>query len=239
MDTTTIVTASTLVTFINKTAPAIIAHHKGDVVLDVNGNPTVTQNSANQYRIPAILFDGRLYDSDDATDVASTAALSSKLVAAASGTTNIRMNLAEQQQVFYRPQRTIGYGTYNVGDGNTKYLPLALSFSVILTVPSAVYTDTATRAVLSTKTIASITTSIQSTIISTATIATNIATALGSSVTGVNVSGINNDPSLVIISLADTDAKPSLEGILYEKSDGTIGREPNVTISFIESPDGT
>lgn len=239
INTTTVVTASTLVTFINKTAPAIIAHHKGDVVLDVDGNPTVTQNSANQYRIPAILFDGRLYDSDDVTDTTAAAALSSELVAAAAGTTNIRMNLAEQQQVFYRPQRTIGYATYNVGDGNTKYLPLALSFNVILTVPSSVYTDSATRSVLSTKTIASITSSIQATIISTATIATNIATALGASVTGVNVGGINNDSSLVIISLADTDAKPSLEGILYEKSDGTIGREPNVTISFIESPDGT
>lgn len=236
---TTLITAGTLLTFINKTAPGIIQYSAGSVVMDANGNPTVLASAANQYRIPAIMFDGRLYESEDSSDVTLVKNMSSRLASFAEGTTNLKLGLAEQQQVFYRPTRTIGSATFGIGNGKTKYLPLALSFTVILTVPTAVYANSATKSALSDLVISTINTAVKETIISCAGIASAITTALGSSVTGVNVSGINNDSSLVIIALQDTDAVCSVEGILVENTNGTISRNPNITITFVESPDGS
>jgi hypothetical protein len=227
----------TLITIINTTAPGVVRVAQGSVVTDGNGNPIVVTPAQNQFLIPSIMFDGRLYASTDPSDKEIISSIYSLLQNYANQVVTLDAGLLESSEVYYRPARTMGYAVYGTGNSLTSTLPLELSFTISLYVSLAVYNNINLITTMQNTIISILNTSIQSSPISIANIESTIVTQLGSNIEGIAMGGINNNDSLRLIALEDSSSTPSLEYILVRNTDGSVSRVPNVTFNWIVAPD--
>jgi hypothetical protein len=237
--TTTIVSNNTLLTFINKTAHGVVKVAQGDVERDVTGKAIVIKSAKNQYRIPSIMFDGRIFASDDLTDTTIVSNICQYIQNYTNQIATIDAGLLEDSEVYYRPSRTMGYATFGIGNSQTTSLPLSLSFSVNVYVSLAVYNNPKLKATMTESIYSTINAEIQNSIISVSNITETIATKLGTNVIDVEMGGINGNDKLRLIALEESDSKPSIEYVLTINPDNTISRVPNITVNYIPAPDTT
>lgn len=237
--TTAVVKSGADVTFLNKTAYGDIVHQVGDIVRDVTGNPIIVKDRQNQYRIPAILFDGRIYASQNVSDEQMVANIPTLLADYAAGITDINFGFAEQRDVFYQPSRTIGTADFDTGDGVMKNVGLEKGINVIYYLPQSLYGNDSVQEAIKKTTVAQFSQILEDQIISMFTLAKNLRDALGDQITGVSVSGLDNDDDLLVCSLTETGCKPSVRKVLYVRDDGVIDRMPDISYEWKSSPDGS
>ena len=224
---------NTLLSIINTTAPGVVKIAAGSVVTDGNGNPIVTQQAQNQYLIPAILFDGRLFASQLPSDQTIVTTLSNLLQTYADQIANIDSGLTESSQVFYKPSRSMGTATFGIGNSQTIQMSLEFGFVVNIYVDTATY-NTPTLLTAMTNTIYNIfNTSVQAAVISLSDIASTIKAQLGTNVTAVEVEDFAQQSGLRLVALEQSGVVPCIEYILSIQGDGTIVRQPNITINFL------
>ncbi len=233
--TTEAIQSNTKIVFINKTAKGTLKTAKGAIVTDSSNNPIVVEEASNQYRIPSILFDGRLFESTDPTDIDTINNVYPVIDNYIDQVVNIDAGLLEGNQLFYIPLRSMGYGDFGIGNGQKKTLRLELSFSVNVFVSQAVYNDIRLTDTMKKTIINIINSEIQNDIISISDITDVIKQTLDTNVIGVEMGGINGDDTLRLIFPLNTDVSPSVEYKLVINPDRTISREPNITIEFIPS----
>lgn len=236
---TTTIKSGTIITFINKTAPGIAIHKQGDNVVDNLGQPILIKDRQNIYSIPAILFDGRLYESANVSDQQLVAELPHRLNDYAAGISAINMDFAEQRDVFYRPSRTIGTASFNTGNGVTAHISLSVGLNVTFYLPESLYANDTIRNALKTTTLTQFSSILGNKIISTFDLGKNLKAVLGDNITGVVVSGLNGDENLMVTSLEDTSCNVSVRKILYIRDDGVIDRKPDINFTFLSSTDGS
>ena len=229
----------TLLTVINTTAPGVVKIRRGDVVSDTAGRPIIIKDAQNQYLIPSILFDGRLFASQDTQDQETVKAIAQRLQNYANQISNIDAGLLEVSKVYYKPSRTMGYATFGIGGGRTIDLSLELSFSFKVYVDPAVY-NTQTLLTTMTDTIFNVVNkAIQQPIISVSEITSTILSALGNNVSAVEGDDISGVEGLRLISLENTGTTPSIENRLSVQSDGSTTRSPNIEVVYLPKPDTT
>jgi hypothetical protein len=227
----------TLLTILNTTAPGSIKVAKGEVVTDATGKPVVIKGAQNQYLIPAILFDGRLFASDDVSDQRIVTTISQYLQNFANQIATIDAGLIEDSSVFYKPARTMGYSVFEIGGGRVRNLPLELGFSFTVYVDTSVYNSQKLLSTMEESILTITNTAVQEPLISVSDISTRIKDTLGDNVSAVEGGDISGIEGLRLISLKDSNSKPSLENILEIKSDGSIDRVFNVKVTFLPKPD--
>lgn len=237
--TTKAVAKNTVVTFINKTGHAVCIHSAGDNVLDDLGNPIIIKDRQNVYRIPAILFDGRLYESQNVADQTLVQSLPTLLNDYAAGTKSINMDFAEQRDIYYQPARTIGTGIFDIGNNVTTSFSLSVGLDVTVFLPESLYGNTTIQTNIQKATLEQFTSVLGEDVISMFDLSSNLKTVLGNDVTGIAVSGLNGDSSLMITSLTDTNCKVSVRKILYVRDDGVVDRKPDINYTWKSSTDGT
>jgi hypothetical protein len=235
--TTKAIAQYTLLTFINTTAPGVVKTMKGEIITDPTGQPIVVKSAQNQYLIPSVLFDGRLFASDNESDQLIVSTIAQRLQTYANQISTIDAGLIEDSNVFYKPSRTMGYANFGVGAGKTINMPLELSFTVYIYVDVSVYNTQTLLSTIDKTVIAIINKSIQNNIISVSDITDAIKDALGTNVTAVEMGPISGRDDLRLISLQDAGSTPSIENLLYIETDGTVGRKPNITIVHLPKPD--
>ncbi len=235
--TTSVVAANTLLTILNKTAPGVVKVAQGEIVRDVSGNPIVIAAASNQYRIPSILFDGRLFASEDPQDQTIVTTISELLENYANQISTIDAGLIEDSQVFYKPARTMGLATYSVGGGRELRLPLQLGFSVSVYVDTPVYNNPTLLNTMSDSIIRVVSDSLNDDIISISDIAQSIKETLGSNAVAIEMGDISNIDGLKLIALKEAGVKPSIETLLVLENDNSISRKPNVSINYLPKPD--
>ena len=235
---TTAVKSGTLLTFLNKTAPGQILHAAGDNVLDDTGAPIIIKDRQNQYRIPAILFDGRIYESGGVSDQALVASIPTLLNDYASGISTINFGFAEQRDVYYQPNRTIGTANFDIGNGVIENIGLSMGLAAEFYLPESIYANDSIKSAIQTLTASEFSTILSNDIISVFDLAKSLQTKLGEQITGVALSGLNGEDDLRVCALSDAGCKPSVRKILYIRDDGVIDRKPDITYAFLASPDG-
>ena len=235
--TTVLVETNTLLTIINTTAPGVIKTEIGSVITDPTGEPVVVKSAQNQYRIPSILFDGRLFSSQDPKDQDIVTTISERLENYANQILTIDAGLIEDSNVFYKPARTMGFANFGVGGGRKINMSLELSFSVIIYVDVSTYNTQKLLSTMSSTVISIINEAIQQPIISVSDITCNIRNQLGTNVSAVEMGDISGIDGLRLISLEESGAVPSIENLLSLNSDGTISRAPNISITYLPKPD--
>lgn len=228
--------SGTLVSFVNMTAPGVVRIAKGSIKTDGTGAPLIVKSAQNQYRIPTVLFDGRLFSSQDSIDQTMVKGISQRLQDYSSRVTSIENSLMEISEVYYKPARTMGNAVFGTGNNETQLLSLEMSVKVVVYVDEAIYnTHTTTEAM--TKTIYSIiNTQIQLDTISLSDIGDAIKSALGIDVIAVEVSDLNGDPNLRLVALEESGCAPSIAHTLVLNSDLTISRHPAISVEFVSRP---
>lgn len=231
-----IVEANVLLTVKNMTAHGVIKVEKGEILTDPTGSPIIVKAAANQYRIPAILFDGRLFASDMPDDQTIVTTIAQRLQNFANQIETMDVGLTESSDVYYKPARTMGLAKFGIGNNDTVQLPLTLSFDVTIYVDEAAYNTPNLKTTMSETTRRIISEKIQQPTISSSDIASTIKDALGVNIPAVEVKGINGDDKLRFIALLDSDAACSIEETLSLLSDQTIDRVSNINITYISKP---
>lgn len=234
--TTEAVLANTMITFLNKAAPGTVKIAKGDIIRDVDGNPVVIEAPKNQYRIPAIMFDGRMFASDDPDDLAIVNTVAQRIQNYANQIKNIDEGFTEIATVYYKPARTMGQAVFGIGNNKTVNLSLELSFSFVVYVDTAVYNTGTTLENMRESIYSIVNSEIKSAAISVADLAKVIKDKLGANVYAVEPGGINGDPKLQLIALAETDASPSIEYKIVLEQDNSFKRVPNIEVTFVPKP---
>jgi hypothetical protein len=236
-DTTEIVTENTVLTFLNTTAPGVVKIAQGDVLKDPTGKPIIIKGASNQYAVPSILFDSRLFVSDQPSDQAIVETITQRMQSYADQIANIDSSFIEDADVFYKPVRTMGMATFGIGNNQKIRLPLSLSFSVTIYLDPATYSSDTTKEAMEATVISTINEEIRSSIISVSEISGVIRDRLGATNASVEMGGINGNDSLRLIALEDSTGVAGIEYTLILLSDNTIDRVPNVKITFLPKPD--
>lgn len=230
-------TSDSLLTIVNTTAPGVVKIQKGDVISDPTGKPIVIKGAENQYMIPAILFDGRLFASQDPKDQQIITTISQRLQNYANQIATIDAGLIEDSNVFYKPARTMGYANFGIGSGRTINIPLELSFEVTVYVDISVFNTQTLLSTMSASILSEVNAGIQRPVISVSEITDDIRRTLGTNVSAVEMGDISGIDDLRLISLEERGATPSIENFLSIQSDNSIKRSPNVKITYLPKPD--
>lgn len=236
-DTTEVVTENTALTFLNTTAPGVVKIAQGDVLKDPTGKPIIIKGASNQYAIPSILFDSRLFVSDQPSDQAIVGTISQRMQSYADQIANIDSSFIEDADVFYKPVRTMGMATFGIGNNQKIRLPLSLSFSAAIYLDPATYSSDTTKETMERTVISIINEEIRKPIISVSEISNVIRDRLGAINASVEMGGINGNDSLRLVALEDSTGVAGIEYTLILLSDNTIDRVPNVKITFLPKPD--
>lgn len=230
--TTQILPANTVIWCANLKGPKVIKHAAGDIKLDAAGNKVVQETRQNVYRVVAPQFDARLYASQAETDVAYVASLPTVISNNAHVLDNVRANMFERTELFYKPYKTLGQSTFGIGDDVTISMNLALSFSVVYYVTTAVQNNTSLCDQIEAQTISLISEYVTSGTITIAAIFALLTENFSGNIVAVDVLGVNNDPSLQTIVCEETEAIPSVSRKLIINVDGTMSLAPDINVTF-------
>jgi hypothetical protein len=231
------VAGGTLLTISNRTAHGVVKHAKGDILTDASGQPIVVQAAKNQYLVPSILFDGRLFASQNPADKDVVTSISQRLQNYTNQIATIAPGLLENSDVYYKPTRSMGPALFGIGNNQTITLPLELSFSATLYVDESVINTPNLQTTMESTILAILNTAIQQPTISMSDVAETTKSQLGSNVAGVEFGDISGVPGLRFMALQQSDVSPSIENFLVLQSDNTVLRVPNVKITFLPKPD--
>jgi hypothetical protein len=228
---------NTLLSFINTTAPGVVKIAKGSIVNDPTGKPIIVKDAQNQYLIPTILFDGRLFSSQDPSDQQVIASIPQYLQNYANQISTLDAGLLETAAVYYKPARTMGYANFGIGGGKTLSMSLELSFSFTVYVDVLIYNSQTLLSTMEDSINTIVNAAVQNPLISVSDITETIRENLGSNISAVEGGFISGVDGLRLIALEEAGAVPSVEHILVQQADGSVLRKPNITISFLPTPD--
>jgi hypothetical protein len=235
--TTKALAKDTLITVINTTAPGVVKIAPGDIVTDASGKAIVVKSAQNQYLIPSILFDGRLFASEDPIDQEIITTIAGRLNNFANQVSTIDAGLIEDADVYYKPARSMGSADFGVGGKEIRNMSLGLGFSVLIYVDAAVYNTQTLLNTMEATVRDIINAEIQKPTISVSAITETIRSRLGTNAAAVEMGPISGVDGLRLISINQANITPSIENKLIVESDGNIKRVPNITVTYLPKPD--
>jgi len=214
----------------------IIQHHQGSVIYDPYGNPKMTVNSNRQlnYYVSSMMFDMRLFYSENPTDVLFCNNLTNTLMSYFNTLTIIQGNLLEQTSFYYKPNSTMGVATFSSGNNTPIVLDLGFSFSFIVYVSQATMSNyTLTTAIVND--IITITQAEMSkSVISLTEITDNIRSQLADTIVSIDVEGIDNTTTLQTVIIPSTNISPIIgQKLVYNQSTGTITLQSDIQVKFM------
>ena len=209
-----------------------VLHYKNDIKFGPDGLPIVLKNRHLLYYVEAIMFDARLYQSEDIADTNYILNLSSELSSYIATVTLKARDLLEQTKMYLRPVRTIGLTQYGIGNGLLATLPLALGFIIRYFVSSSVMAQENLKALITATTIEVIEAHMKEPIISLTKVATELRNILGENITSIDVLGINGSPSLQTLIINEKNVEPMVALKLKINQDGTMSLVKDVAVEF-------
>lgn len=212
----------------------IYLHRKGDLWLDTNGEPVSIQNRNNLYQIQAPVFDGRLYISEGPVQKAFVASLVNDFESYFDIIQGARGYVTERTSVYFKPARTMGIGTFQVGNGLTTNMELDMSLEFKIYVDPVVNTDASIMAAVTATIIDIVEPMLQNEVISQSAMADAIKEKI-SYVHSVDCLGINGRTSLQTLTLVSTGVKPSLKRKLAISEDNQIVMVEDIILTYVDA----
>ena len=221
--------------------PATKIHSVGDIIYDASGTAVQKTERANIYTVSMIIFDAKLYASEASSDVTFVANLGKTVSDKAHTLDNLRASiggtLGETLDLYFRPYRTIGTATFDIGDGQTQTMNLDQSYAVSYLVTSAVKQNTALTELITNSTALTTSNALGRGTISADALSETLKTLFSTSIQSVSVSGI--DETDIRAATVTTDGVvPSLGRELVVGEDGLLKLMPTIGVTFRSSPTG-
>jgi len=212
----------------------IVQYAAGSVKLDANGAPVVTTPRQLNYYVSSMMFDLRLFYSQNATDVAFVNGLTGQMSAYFETLSSLQQNLLEQTKLYYIPNSTMGSATFGVGNNITRNLNLGFSFSFTVYVSQATLDNVTLKAAIVADIVTLTHTEMTGSTISLSNLTETILMQLSDSVYSVDVNGIDGTQSLQTVFVPSGTTAPIVaQKLVYDLNAGTLSLQPDITVNFM------
>jgi hypothetical protein len=228
----------------------ILEHRAGDAILDSSGAPVI-KNPQGSYKhdalgqpiqidtrhsifyIDALQVNACMYASEHTSDVEFMKTLSRVVTDYVATVTEFKSRILESTDVYFRPTRSIGTTSFNLGDGKSVNLNIDLSFEIKFYVPIKVLEDANIRSLIENMTVAVIERHVSLSVISMTDASKELKSLLGDNVTSIDIGGINGTPSLQTLMPTENGIAPMVKLLLTIREDGRFVLKRDIKITFV------
>lgn len=206
----------------------------GSIKLDPYGNPITMSSRTLQYYVTSIMFDLRLFYSQNTEDIAFVSGLTSTLDAYFETIDTMQDQLLEQTQLYYVPNTTMGTAVFSSGNNTPITLNLGFTFSLTAYVSQSTLSNTVLQTTIKEDIQTIIQAEMSNSIISLTNIATNIMSELSDVIDSIDVDGIDSNVSLQTVIVPSGTTSPMIaQELFYDANTGIITLQPAITINFV------
>lgn len=219
-------------TVLDSSGNPVIKHTENSIIRDVDGNPIVLNNRKLIYYVESMMFDGKLYASENTLDEEYRNNSSTEISNYVNIVTEIQSKLLERTKAYFKPVRSIGSATFEVGNGNQVIMGLGLSFAFKVYVSDVVVVDSEKKKLMTDVIHSVVEENMIKSKISLTEISEEIKSRLKDMIVSIDIGGVNGIPSLQTIFVTDTDAAPMVALKLVVDDSGQLTLVRDITIEW-------
>lgn len=209
----------------------VYKYKKGEVRLDEDGFPIITEDRVLKYNIQALMIDYKVYICDNQASIDYVTELPSILETYFETIRIATDNLLERDKVYFKPIRTLGSGQFDVGDNVTVSMPLEMSVKFKAYLNNEAYSNDSLRNGIEEQMIEIIEEQLINKRVSLGDMVEIFKSRI-SHIEAIDVLGINGSTDLQTLTIADDSIQPSIKQIAYVTKDNKISIKKDVSIEF-------
>lgn len=228
----------------------LIKHHKGDPVIDENGNPVfkfragdIMLNEQNEpvvdtsqvvgRQMDILVADGRYFFSDDVATINYRSELEEVLADWIVNDLQVLENrLLDITELYFYPETSLGDVEVQIDNNEKVYIPAEQTLNLTLYVKSPVHSNEDIRAKLSSSSISLLSTEVGKKVINMTEIKELLKTLFGSSVAAFNLTGLGGDKDYQFLTVTSDQNRLCLKKRLVVQADRTLFVEDAVNVEF-------
>lgn len=211
----------------------VYAHRKGDYIRDDNGNLVTVVDKELVYYIDMMFIDAKMFFSSRQTELDYQTDMYNTLGGYLKVIRDIKDELLERTNIYFKCVKSIGTAKINLGDGLTRTEDIEMSFRIVCYVPSYVKQNETIQKNITDMTCAAIENAINSKTISMLDIFESVKSKMSDYIDHFDLLGINDDVNLQTFVILDEDSQPSIRRTLVLTEDKVISLKKQIDISFV------
>ena len=225
-------------------------HNKGDHILDNNGNPIIQYTAGSvkydaagdpivlgsrqlNYYVSGIMFDIRLFYSENSADILFVKNLPPILTSYFDTLTSMQSNLLEQTNLYYTPNNTMGTSNFSAGNNTPVSLDLGFSFNYTVYVSQATIDNLVLKSQIITDLTIITQQELSKSVISLTDIAQNAKSQLSDTIVSLDVNGIDGNRNIQTVIVPSGTTQPIIaQQLVYDSNSDTLALQLNVNVTF-------
>ena len=211
----------------------VYAHRKGDYIRDDNGNLVTVIDKELVYYIDMMFIDAKMFFSSRQTELDYQTDMYNTLGGYLKVIRDIKDELLERTNIYFKCVKSIGTAKINLGDGLTRTEDIEMSFRIVCYVPSYVKQNETIQKNITDMTCAAIENAINSKTISMLDIFEEVKSKMVDYIDHFDLLGINDNVNLQTFVILDEDSQPSIRRTLVLTEDKVISLKKQIDISFV------
>ena len=211
----------------------VYAHRKGDYIRDDNGNLVTVVDKELVYYIDMMFIDAKMFFSSRQTELDYQTDMYNTLGGYLKVIRDIKDELLERTNIYFKCVKSIGTAKINLGDGLTRTEDIEMSFRIVCYVPSYVKQNETIQKNITDMTCAAIENAINSKTISMLDIFEEVKSKMVDYIDHFDLLGINDNVNLQTFVILDEDSQPSIRRTLVLTEDKVISLKKQIDISFV------
>lgn len=211
-----------------------IEFHKGDVILDPSGKPTLVNERNVLRQFDVLMIEGAYWFATDQTAVDYRAEMVKTLLSwMLTDLGGMKTRLLDKTRLFFYPKATMGEIEVMISAGGQATISAGQAFQVELYVDDATYSNTDLRNQLVRKTVQTLSNYLQNQVVSISDIVSALKVLYGSDVINVTVDGLGGGLKLPALTVLDDRNRCSVRKRLVAQPDDTLIVEEDVNVIFV------
>jgi len=211
----------------------VYAHLKGEYRRDADGNPIVVVSDEIIYYVDMMFIDAKMFFSDRNAEQDFQNEMYSTLNGYLSIIRNLKTELLERTEIYFKCVKSIGQSKINLGDGVTSTADIEMSFRIVCYVPSYVKKNEEIQNKITEMTCAAIEDAINSKTISMLDIFKEVKSKMNDYIDHFDLLGINDSVNLQTFVVLDEDSQPSIRRVLVLTEDKVLSLKKQIDITFV------
>ena len=211
----------------------VYVHRKGDYIRDDNGNLVTVVDKELVYYIDMMFIDAKMFFSSRQTELDYQTDMYNTLGGYLKVIRDIKDELLERTNIYFKCVKSIGTAKINLGDGLTRTEDIEMSFRIVCYVPSYVKQNETIQKNITDMTCAAIENAINSKTISMLDIFEEVKSKMADYIDHFDLLGINDNVNLQTFVILDEDSQPSIRRTLVLTEDKVISLKKQIDISFV------
>ena len=210
-----------------------ILHKTGDLILDYQGNPILCEDRKEIFYVDKLHLDAKIFKTTGLATLNYKKMCLDLLAEYVTITANLKQQLVENTSIYYKPIKSLGYGTFLVNDNANTSLPLELSVELKIYIYDYVYSDLDILEKIKTESISILEQSLRTNELSIVEVAETIRNYMPDYIKYVDVLGVNSNINIQTLVNTTDQTCPILKRKLYLNDESNIKIEKDLQITFV------